>query len=59
MNKKSKEAIPNKENGGRVIIIDMVLMDHNIEKGDDKSYETQLLMDMVMTVLVCGKEKSQ
>ncbi|KAG5617596.1 hypothetical protein H5410_017420 [Solanum commersonii] len=47
--KKSKEAIPNKENGGRVIIIDMVLMDHNIEKGDDKSYETQLLMDMVMT----------
>ncbi|KAH0639577.1 hypothetical protein KY290_036844 [Solanum tuberosum] len=35
--KKCKEAIPSKEKGGKVIIIDMVLMDSNLEKGDDKS----------------------
>ncbi|KAK4734923.1 hypothetical protein R3W88_009184 [Solanum pinnatisectum] len=55
----SANAILLKENGGMVIIIDMVLMDHNNEKGDDKSYETKLLMDMLMMVLVCGKERSQ
>ncbi|KAK6780163.1 hypothetical protein RDI58_022347 [Solanum bulbocastanum] len=54
--KKCKEAIPRKEKGGKVIIIDMVLMDRNLEKGDDKSYETQLFFDMLMMVHVSGKE---
>ncbi|KAM3319523.1 hypothetical protein P3S67_006723 [Capsicum chacoense] len=53
--KKCKEAIPSKENGGRLIIIDIV-MDHN---RDHKSYETQLFMDMLMMVGVDGKERSE
>ncbi|CAN4089303.1 unnamed protein product [Withania somnifera] len=58
--KKCKEAIPKKENGGRVIIMDMVLMDHNLEKGHDhKSYETQLFFDMLMMVAVSGKQRSR
>ncbi|XP_060202868.1 probable O-methyltransferase 3 [Lycium barbarum] len=56
--KKCKEAIPNKENnGGKVIIIDMVILDN--QKGDDKSYETQLFYDMAMMALTPGKERSQ
>ncbi|XP_059304279.1 trans-resveratrol di-O-methyltransferase-like [Lycium ferocissimum] len=58
--KKCKEAIPSKENGGRLIIIDMVLMDHNLQKGDHKSYElTQLSIDMLMMAVASGKERSQ
>lgn len=57
--KKCKDAIPSKEKGGKVIIIDMVLMDRNLEKGDDKSYETQLFFDMLMMVHVFGKERNQ
>ncbi|KAL3342515.1 hypothetical protein AABB24_026513 [Solanum stoloniferum] len=53
--KKCKEAIPSKENGGRVIIIEIV-MDQN---KDDKSHETQLFMDMLMMVEVSGKERSE
>ncbi|PHT87766.1 Isoflavone-7-O-methyltransferase 6 [Capsicum annuum] len=54
--KKCKEAIPSKENGGKVIIIDIVV---DNQKGDDKSYETQLFMDMLMMVVACGKERSE
>ncbi|XP_015059942.2 trans-resveratrol di-O-methyltransferase-like [Solanum pennellii] len=57
--KKCKDAIPSKEKGGKVIIIDMVLMDHNLENVDDKSYETQLFFDMLMMVHVSGKERNQ
>ncbi|KAG5613704.1 hypothetical protein H5410_013528 [Solanum commersonii] len=57
--KKCKEAIPSKEKGGKVIIIDMVLIDRNLEKGDDKSYETQLFFDMLMMVHASGKERNQ
>ncbi|PHT53535.1 8-hydroxyquercetin 8-O-methyltransferase [Capsicum baccatum] len=56
---KCKEAIPSKENGGKVIIIDMVLMDQNLRTRDDKSYETQLFFDMLMMVAVSGKQRSQ
>ncbi|WMV20990.1 hypothetical protein MTR67_014375 [Solanum verrucosum] len=56
MLKKCKEAIPSKENGGKVILIEIV-MDQN--KDDDKSYETQLLIDMLMMVILSGKERSQ
>ncbi|KAH0688119.1 hypothetical protein KY284_018672 [Solanum tuberosum] len=54
--KKCKEAIPSKENGGKLILIEIV-MDQN--KDDDKSYETQLLIDMLMMVILSGKERSQ
>ncbi|MCD7460042.1 hypothetical protein HAX54_042742 [Datura stramonium] len=57
--KKCKEAIPSKENGGKVIIIDGVLMEHNLQKRDHKSYETQLFIDMLMMVSFSGKERSQ
>uniref|UniRef100_M1DBX9 O-methyltransferase 3 n=1 Tax=Solanum tuberosum TaxID=4113 RepID=M1DBX9_SOLTU len=57
--KKCKEEIPSKEKGGKVIIIEMVLMDRNLEKEDDKSYETQLFFDMLMMVHVSGKERNQ
>ncbi|PHU23487.1 Trans-resveratrol di-O-methyltransferase [Capsicum chinense] len=53
--KKCKEAISSKENGGRLIIIDIV-MDHNLDR---KSYETQLFMHMLMMVGVNGKERSE
>ncbi|MCD7471930.1 hypothetical protein HAX54_012726 [Datura stramonium] len=56
---KCKEAIPSKENGGKVIIIDMVLMEHNLEKGNDKSYEILLFFDMLMMIHVPGKERNQ
>lgn len=56
--KNCKEAIPNKENGGKVIIVDAVPMDG--QKGEDnKSYETQLFYDMLTMVPVSGKVKSQ
>ncbi|KAF3680760.1 putative bidirectional sugar transporter SWEET14-like [Capsicum annuum] len=53
------KAIPSKENGGTLIIIDMVVMDHNLKKGDGKSYETQLFFDMLMMVATSGKERSE
>ncbi|KAF3662771.1 8-hydroxyquercetin 8-O-methyltransferase [Capsicum annuum] len=58
--KKCKEAISNKKNGGRVIIIKMMLMDsNNLQKEEHKSYEAQLFMDMLMMVHPSGKERSQ
>ena len=41
---------------GKVIIIDMVRED---EKRDDESVETQLFFDMLMMVLVTGKERNE
>ena len=52
--KKCKGAIPNK--GGKVIIIDMVVKSN---KGDNKEVETQLFMDMLMMVVVAGKERNE
>ncbi|KAG5617575.1 hypothetical protein H5410_017399 [Solanum commersonii] len=54
--KKCKEAIPSKENGGKVIVIDTVI---DNQKGDDKSFETQLFLDVVMMVHVSGKERNE
>ncbi|OIT39838.1 trans-resveratrol di-o-methyltransferase [Nicotiana attenuata] len=53
--KKCKEAIPSKENGGK-FIIDMVL---DNQKGDQKTYETQLFWDMLMMGHTSGKERTQ
>ncbi|CAI9108259.1 OLC1v1007822C1 [Oldenlandia corymbosa var. corymbosa] len=63
---KCKEAIQNKENGGKVIIIDMVVMkDHQQERNngakiiDHEAKETQLFFDMEMMVLLAGKERNE
>ncbi|XP_049365784.1 trans-resveratrol di-O-methyltransferase-like [Solanum verrucosum] len=54
--KKCKEAIPSKENGGKVIVIDIVI---DNEKRDNKSLETQLFSDVLMMVHVSGKERNE
>lgn len=56
--KKCKEAITSKGKEGKVIIIDMMMEN---EKGDidDESVETQLFFDMLMMVLVSGKERNE
>ncbi|XP_049407575.1 trans-resveratrol di-O-methyltransferase-like [Solanum stenotomum] len=54
--KKCKEAIPSKENGGKVIVIDIVI---DNEKRDNKSFETQLFSDVLMMVHVSGKERNE
>ncbi|KAG8386837.1 hypothetical protein BUALT_Bualt03G0190600 [Buddleja alternifolia] len=54
---KCKEAIPSKEKGGKVIIIDMVVDD--MFKEDDKATETQLFFDMLMMTLASGRERSE
>ncbi|XP_076937221.1 trans-resveratrol di-O-methyltransferase-like [Bidens hawaiensis] len=48
--KRCREAIPSKENGGKLIIIDMVV---------NQLLETQLLFDMHMMSLVSGRERSE
>ncbi|XP_057954669.1 trans-resveratrol di-O-methyltransferase-like [Malania oleifera] len=69
--KRCKEAIPSKEKGGKVIIIDMILIDQSQQKGrlsssnddnDDEqsqSVETQLFFDMVVMALYPGKERTE
>lgn len=54
--KKCKEAITRKNKDGKVIIIDMVIEN---EKGEDGSSEAQLLFDMLMMVLLSGKERNK
>ncbi|KAL4586371.1 hypothetical protein LXL04_011007 [Taraxacum kok-saghyz] len=53
---KCKEAIPSKENGGKVIIIDMVLKNN---EGDKEFVETQLFFDMLMMTVVTGRERTE
>ncbi|KAI3770318.1 hypothetical protein L6452_01446 [Arctium lappa] len=55
--KRCKEAIPRKENGGKIMIIDMVVM-QNHEEGDD-SLQTQLFFDMLMMTNGTGRERSE
>ncbi|XP_027172148.1 trans-resveratrol di-O-methyltransferase-like [Coffea eugenioides] len=57
--RKCKEAIPSKENGGKVIIIDMVLSDQQKEADDHEAIETQLFFDMMMMVLLRGKQRNE
>ncbi|RDX96758.1 putative O-methyltransferase 3, partial [Mucuna pruriens] len=54
--KKCKEAITRKGKNGKVIIIDMVLED---EKRDDESVQAQLFLDMLVMVLLKGKERNK
>ena len=52
--KKCKEAIPSKEKGGKLIIIDMVM---DINEGDAEAVETQLFWDMLMMISLTGKQR--
>ncbi|PWA75830.1 O-methyltransferase COMT-type, S-adenosyl-L-methionine-dependent methyltransferase [Artemisia annua] len=54
--KRCKEAIPSKKNGGKLIIIDMVV---NQSEKDYKFLETKLFWDIEMMVQVKGKERSE
>ncbi|KVG04787.1 Caffeate O-methyltransferase (COMT) family [Cynara cardunculus var. scolymus] len=55
--KRCKEAIPSKGNGGKLIIIDMVVKNHEVDSAE--SLQTQLFFDMLMMTLVTGKERTQ
>ncbi|CAJ1970737.1 unnamed protein product [Sphenostylis stenocarpa] len=54
--KNCKKAMLKKGKEGKVIIIDMVV---DNEKKDDESLQTQLFFDMLMMVLVKGKERNE
>ncbi|KAF3443200.1 hypothetical protein FNV43_RR12881 [Rhamnella rubrinervis] len=54
--KRCKEAIPRKEEGGKVMIIEMVIEEDQMDKD---SYEAQLYLDMVMMVMQSGQERNQ
>lgn len=55
--KNCKDAISKKGKEGKVVIIDMVL---DCEKGDNnESVETQLFFDMLMMVVLAGKERNK
>lgn len=54
--KKCKDAIPSRGEGGKLIIIDMVL-DNEVE--DRESTETQLFFDVLMMVNLNGKERNE
>uniref|UniRef100_A0A9I9DJM7 Trans-resveratrol di-O-methyltransferase-like n=1 Tax=Cucumis melo TaxID=3656 RepID=A0A9I9DJM7_CUCME len=54
--KKCKDAIPSREKGGKLIIIDIVMEDKKEEK---ESTETQLLFDVLMMVNLGGKERNE
>ncbi|XP_073059925.1 trans-resveratrol di-O-methyltransferase-like [Primulina eburnea] len=55
---KCKEAVPKKENGGKVIIVDMVVTDDEMMK-DHEAIETQFFFDMLMMTTLTGKERTE
>ncbi|KAK1302820.1 Trans-resveratrol di-O-methyltransferase [Acorus calamus] len=54
--KQCKKAIPPKEKGGKVMILEMIM---NSKTGDHRATETQLFLDMLMMVDVGGKEREE
>ncbi|KAA8519732.1 hypothetical protein F0562_013988 [Nyssa sinensis] len=54
--KRCREAIPSKDDGGKVVIIDMVI---NGEKDEHDITETKLVFDILMMVLVTGRERNE
>ncbi|KAK1268579.1 Trans-resveratrol di-O-methyltransferase [Acorus gramineus] len=54
--KQCKKAIPPKEKGGKVMILDMIV---NSKTQDHKATETQLFLDMLMMVDVGGREREE
>ncbi|KAK9285579.1 hypothetical protein L1049_024774 [Liquidambar formosana] len=55
--KRCREAIPSREEGGKVIIIDMAINQN--QKVDEKLIKTQLFFDMLMMVLLDGIERTE
>ena len=56
--KRCKEAIPTKQNGGKVIIVDKV-MDASSDGAHPKITETKLYFDMLVMVHVAGKHRTE
>ncbi|KAI7749350.1 hypothetical protein M8C21_032956, partial [Ambrosia artemisiifolia] len=54
--KNCKEAIPCKQNGGKLVIIDMVM---KVDQSDDELFQSQLFFDMLMMTLVSGRERTE
>ncbi|KAI8525568.1 hypothetical protein RHMOL_Rhmol13G0240600 [Rhododendron molle] len=54
--KRCKEAIPSKYDGGKVIIIDMVI---DGERDEHDIAEAKLVFDILMMVLLTGRERSE
>ncbi|KAK9150387.1 hypothetical protein Syun_008696 [Stephania yunnanensis] len=54
--KRCREAISSKEEGGKVIIVDMVI---DMKESTHESTEIQLMFDMEMMVEVTGKERTR
>ncbi|KAJ0669310.1 putative trans-resveratrol di-O-methyltransferase [Helianthus annuus] len=54
--KNCKEAIPSKESGGKLVIIDIVM---KVDEGGDKLFETQLYFDMLMMSCFTGRQRSE
>ncbi|XP_057949812.1 trans-resveratrol di-O-methyltransferase-like [Malania oleifera] len=54
--KRCREAIPSKDKGGKVIVIDMVI---DVENDEHELAETKHLYDMVMMAFLTGKERSE
>ncbi|PIA50552.1 hypothetical protein AQUCO_01200021v1 [Aquilegia coerulea] len=55
--KKCREAIPSKEKGGKIVIIDIVIQTD--KRKNDESTETQLCFDILMMVVLTGKERTE
>ncbi|CAL9101802.1 unnamed protein product [Musa acuminata var. zebrina] len=51
-----REAIPSKEEGGKVVIVEMVL---NVDDSPPELAETQLLFDLYMMANTSGKQRSE
>lgn len=54
--KKCREAIASKADGGKVIIIDIVI---NEKKDEHELTEAKLFFDMLMMVVVTGRERTE
>ncbi|RWR89627.1 trans-resveratrol di-O-methyltransferase [Cinnamomum micranthum f. kanehirae] len=54
--RRCKEAIPSKEEGGKVIIVEMVV---DTAQADPKSTEVQLCIDVLLMVNIGGKERDE
>lgn len=54
--KKCKESIPSKENGGKVIIIDIVMEDNC--SNNEQLVQSQHLMDLLVRITYDSKERS-
>ncbi|XP_019193595.1 PREDICTED: trans-resveratrol di-O-methyltransferase-like isoform X1 [Ipomoea nil] len=57
--KKCKEAIPGRENGGKVIIVDMIVgSTQNGDVDDDELIQSQIFADVQMMVYYGGRERT-